>query len=275
MNTRILKTIAVTTGVLGCSLALVLVLRPAPQAQTPFNTLAGVSVLELPQAAARLVASAPASQRASMAREVVQAVGALSKPGVTPFAVSAICRANPDVAAEVVGTAVRMQPAETLAIAKAAFTAAPAALEAIILAVCREVPQAYADVAVVAAEEFPASSPKILHAVAMGLPVLEPSLAQARIYSGDTPMRAVMIKTIQLVSKITTVRPLLTSLEALAYVNQTARTELAALDRDVRLPQPPPHINPPFTPKLGGGTEVGNNDATVVPPGTPRDYSAP
>ena len=199
MKTRIIKTIAITTGALGCSLALLLVLRPAPQTQTPFATLAGVSVLELPQAAARLVANTPPAQRAAVAREVVQAVAALSKPGAIPFAVSAICRANPDVAAEVVGTAVRLQPTETLTIAQAAFSAAPAALESIIAAICGEVPQAYAALAVVAADQLPASSQQILHALTTALPVLEPSLEQARTYSGDASMRAVMVKTTELV----------------------------------------------------------------------------
>jgi hypothetical protein len=303
MKTRIVKTIVVTTGALGCSLALFCALRPAPQAHTPFTSLAGVSVLELPQAAARLVSDAPPAQRVAVVREVVQAVVALSKPGVLPFAVSAICRACPDVAAEVVSVAVRQQPSETLPVARAAFSAAPAALQPIIVAICREVPQAYAAVAVVAEDQLPGSGPQIVRALATALPVLEPSLTQARTSVRDTSMGALMLKTTELVeasarqavaqtkrspangsqdANPSDASRALTSLGALAEVNKTARVELAALDRNAgtsgqlgaNLLQPAPRVVPPITP-YSHSVEFTIRDTSFVPVNSTRNYSAP
>ena len=62
---------------------------------TPFLALSGVPVPEIPAKAAELVHSAAAPDRDRTAQDVLRAVSAVAKPGVLPYAVSAICRGNP------------------------------------------------------------------------------------------------------------------------------------------------------------------------------------
>lgn len=131
MKTCILKSLTVGAGVLCVCVTLLLVFRSAPPQKDSFQTLSSVSALELPQAAAQIVSQAPKAEQAKVAREVVEKVAALSKPGLTPFAVAAICRANPETAVAAASTAVAHVPNETLSIAQAALAAAPAQAEAL------------------------------------------------------------------------------------------------------------------------------------------------
>src|ERR1039457_3727317 len=65
---------------------------------TPFLALSGMSVPEIPAKAAELVHAAAAPDREQTAQDVLRAVSMIARPGVLPYAVSAICRGNPEAA---------------------------------------------------------------------------------------------------------------------------------------------------------------------------------
>jgi hypothetical protein len=131
MNRRALKNTVAAAAVLAVVAALWLSMRPTAPGNFGPDQLAEGSVFELPQAAARLVSQAPAADRPAVAREVVRQLAALSPPGVTPFAISAICQAAPEVAPEAVSAAVSLQPGQARSIVQAGVIAAPGQREAI------------------------------------------------------------------------------------------------------------------------------------------------
>jgi hypothetical protein len=194
VKTRVLKGVVVSLGVLAACATIGVLLLPENNRPDSFNTLSGNSVLELPPMAAFMVSHAPTNERPAVAREVVQKVATLAKPGVIPFTVNAICEAAPEVAAEVVSTAAALEPQDSLFIAKAALTAAPAKTEIIVESVCRQVPQAYAWVAVIADEVDTSARPQIFRGITNALPVLAGPVERARTYCENRPMLDVMQK---------------------------------------------------------------------------------
>lgn len=189
-----LKYFIVVAGILAVSATLILLAKPAAPIKGALDKLAEDSVLELPQIAARMVSEAPKTQQAGVAREVLQKVDALAKPGMIPFTVSAICRACPDIADETVRAAAALQPQDVLLIAKAALSAAPARPEIVVEAICRQVPQAYPWVAVMAVEVDPEARGRILKGISLAIPFLVLPIEQAQKYCGDRPMPELMEK---------------------------------------------------------------------------------
>ena len=162
MKKRVLNSVIVGLVLLSACVTLAELLRPAPPQNGALDSAFGVPALEVPQTAAQRVAQAPESEKPEVARELVRQVAAMDRPGATPFTVSAISQASPDLAAEVAATAVALRPEETLAISKAAIDAVPAHAVAIVAAVSRVAPKASVQVAAIAV----AARPQI-HAVPM------------------------------------------------------------------------------------------------------------
>jgi len=278
-----------------------------------FGKLAGVSIMELPYAAAQIVKKAPAAERSAVAQEVVRAALSLSKPGMTPFVVSSICQAAPEVAIDVVNIAVSLQPDQLLSIGKAALSAAPDKVEAIVATLCKSENRAFAEVAVMADAQLPNAADHIIAGVASAVPELAQSLGQARVYSASQPMSAVMQKTRELASAsvqrhgnevaLSDNGPAASKLRestglgavelakigsSSASVEGTVQSRVMTVASlgpnvfqpgtslfDPPPPQAPPTLGPPFTPFSGSSTEYKAGDGTVLPPGSPRSYSGP
>ena len=192
------RSVVISLSLLAVSLAFFQVARSASSSTSTFSKLARVSSLELPPTAAQLVLNAPSASRAEVAAEVIRTVAALSRPGMTPYVVSAICRATPDLAATVVSQAALQQPNEVLAITRAALNVVPQQTEAIVAAVCLQAPQSYAWVAVVADQKAPSARREILNGISSSLPTLAAPLAQAQAYQPDGSMVELMKRTHEL-----------------------------------------------------------------------------
>lgn len=178
MRKKIEKYILVL-ALIGCGVALVQVYATKPMASNIFAKLGNLSVLELPDAAAKIVAGADVSNQVVYACEVINVVNALEKPGVVPFVVDAISRSSPDVAPVVAGYAAAQKPSEVVPITKAAVAAAPAQVRDIVASLCREVPEAYQEIALTASLELPDSRDEVVQAVIEVLPGVHKLLLQA------------------------------------------------------------------------------------------------
>ena len=165
---------------------------------TPFIDLSGVPVPEIPAKAAELVHEADASDRDRIAQDVLRAVSTIAKPGVLPYTVSAICRANPEVAASVVATAIRLQPEDVSVFATAALCAAPGQVEQVVFSACKAAPASCAEVAVVASRQLPAANDLILAGLIGARPELELYLEEAQIEVGTNDFEALISRIVQL-----------------------------------------------------------------------------
>ncbi|MGA2541425.1 MAG: hypothetical protein ABSG78_07655 [Verrucomicrobiota bacterium] len=165
---------------------------------TPFIALSIISVPEIPAKAAELVHAAAASDRDQTAREVLRAVSMIARPGVLPYAVSAICRGNPEAAGSVVATAIELQPEDVLIFSKAALCAAPGQVEQVVFSACKAAPASCADVALVASRQLPAAHNLILAGFAGARPDLELYLEEAEIQAGTNNCEAVIKRAVQL-----------------------------------------------------------------------------
>ena len=165
---------------------------------TPFIALSSVSVPEIPAKAAELVHAAAAPDRDQTAQEVLRAMSMIARPGVLPYAVSAICRGNPEAAGSVVATAIKLQPADVLIFSKAALCAAPGQVEQVVFSACKAAPASCADVALGASRQLPAANNQILAGLAGARPDLELYLEEAEIQAGTNNCEAVIKRAVQL-----------------------------------------------------------------------------
>jgi hypothetical protein len=235
---QFLKGGIVAVGFLSVCSTLILLARSNVPTTSTFETLSDASVLELPQTAARLVSEAPPTDQSNTAREALLKVATLARPGVIPFAVSAICRAAPNTAAEAVTTAAELQSQDALFIAKAALSAAPAKTQEIVEAVCRQVPQAYPWVAVMAAEENNAAGPQILKGISSALSVLASPIERAQKYCPDGSMAELMQKTHELARAAYDEEVARLKRETIENVLQSQETSIAGESRDNEAPTP-------------------------------------
>jgi hypothetical protein len=164
---------------------------------TPFIALSSVSVPEIPAKAADLVHAAAASDREQTVQEVLSNVSLIARPGVLPYVVSAICRANPEAAGSVVATATELQPEDVLIFSKAALCAAPGQVEQIVFSACKAARPACANVALAASSQLPSASKLILagFASATGLQLY---LEEAEMQVGTNNCEEVIKQTVQL-----------------------------------------------------------------------------
>ena len=162
---------------------------------TPFLALSGVSVPEIPARAADLVHAAAASNRDQTAQGVLRAVSMIARPGVLPYAVSAICRGNPEAAGCVVATAIKLQPEDVLVFSKAALCAAPGQVEQVVFSACKSAPASCANVAVAASRQLPAANNLIRAGLAGARPELELYLEEAETQADTNDFEAVIQQT--------------------------------------------------------------------------------
>jgi hypothetical protein len=162
--------------------------------------LSSVSVPEIPAKAAELVHAAAASDREQTAQTVLHAVSAMTRPGVLPYVVSAICQGNPEVAGAVVKTAIELQPDDVLIFSQAAVDAAPGQVEQIVYSACKAAPGSCANIALVVSGQSPSANNLILAGLVGAFPGLKPFLEKAQGQVGTNDFQAVISQTEQLVT---------------------------------------------------------------------------
>jgi hypothetical protein len=172
----------------------------------PLVALSSVPVPEIPAKAAELVHAADAAIREQTAQDVLRAASEITRPGVLPYVVSAICRGNPETAGCVVETAIQLQPQHVAYFSKAAFCAAPGQVEHIVFLACKAAPASCADVALVACWQLPSATNLILAGLSGALPDLKPYLAQAQIQAGTNGFEAVIRQTVKILSDASSAR---------------------------------------------------------------------
>jgi hypothetical protein len=170
-------------------------------ASTPFIALSSVSVPEIPAKAAELVHAAAAPDREQTAQAVLHAVSAMTKPGVLPYVVSAICHGNPEVAGTVVKTAIELQPDDVLIFSQAAVDAAPGQVEQIVYSASKAAPGSCANIALVVSGQSPSANNLILAGLVGAFPGLKPFLEKAQGQVGTNDFEAVIRQTEQLVAE--------------------------------------------------------------------------
>jgi hypothetical protein len=167
-------------------------------ASTPFIALSSVSVPEIPAKSAELVNAAASADRGQTACDVLRAASAVAKPGVLPFVVSAICRADSDIAGSVVATASELRPDDTPTFCEAALWAAPSQVQEIVFEACKASPSSCASVAVIAHTQLPAADNSIFAGIVEALPDLTQYLYTARIQVGTNNFEALIDRTVDL-----------------------------------------------------------------------------
>ncbi len=165
---------------------------------TPFLALSAVSVPEMPAKAAELVAEAEPAARDLVTDDVLRAAATMTKPGVMPYLVSAICHRCPTNAEAAVTTATELQPDDVLIFVKAAICAAPGEVEKIVYSACKEAPNHSANIALIASRELPSQKNLVLAGFANALPGLQTYLEKAKLQVGTNDSDAVIKQTAQL-----------------------------------------------------------------------------
>jgi hypothetical protein len=174
---------------------------------TPFLALSAVAVPELPAKAADLVHAAASADREQVAEEVLRAVGAIAKPGVLPYVVSAICGTAPDIAGTAVATATSLHPEDVLFFTRAALCAAPNQVEPVVFSACATAPSLFQGVVVMTARQFPGAYDTIRAGLVRARPDLELYLEEAETRVGATDVEVLMQQTSQLITADSKTRP--------------------------------------------------------------------
>jgi hypothetical protein len=169
-----------------------------PGDSTPFIALSAVSVPEIPAKAADLVAAASPSDRVQTVSEVLRAVSSIARPGVLPYAVSAICRKNPETAGSVMATATSLQPQDALIFVRAALCAAPGQVEQVVFSAASTMPSLCVSVALVACQQLPAAGDPIREGLVRARPDLELYLEEAESKQGTNNYQTVIRQAAQL-----------------------------------------------------------------------------
>jgi hypothetical protein len=169
-----------------------------PGGSTVFLALSAVSVPEIPARAAELVGAADSSDRVRIAVETLSAVSNIGMPGVLPYAVSAICRKNPETAGPLVAAAVGIQPQDVLVFTKAALCAAPGQVEQVVFSASRALPALGASVALVACQQFPGAGDPIRAGLVRARPDMELYLEEAESRQGTNNYQTVIRQAAQL-----------------------------------------------------------------------------
>ena len=168
-------------------------------AATPFLALKDVNVPEYPAVAAKLVQAAAPADRAQIAHDALQAISMLARPGVMPYVVNAVCRANPGTAGAVVATATQLYPQNVLFFTRAATCAAPEQAGEIVYAACKGAPADFVDITLIAGQLAPSSDDEILKGLAGALPGLKDVLAKAQEQTATNAPGIVLARMLELV----------------------------------------------------------------------------
>lgn len=114
---------------------------------TSFDRLRTVSVLEMPDLAAQIIAETSPTDVDAKVVEVLKSVHVLARPGVLPFVVDALLRQFPDKLDLILGTAVNISPDLVLVYAQGAVTVLPGRVEDISCALGKSAPEYANDIA--------------------------------------------------------------------------------------------------------------------------------
>jgi len=156
------------------------------QDQSPLAQLSHVSIPEIPARAVALVQAAPADAKISVITNALWAVSGLARPGVMPYVINALCRANPQLADVVVGTAAEIDNTPIVTIICAAKAGAPDMIEKMAVAAFRGNPEAMRDTALTLVTQTTLTSTNIFNDLGEALPNLEPFVDMARIQADQT-----------------------------------------------------------------------------------------
>jgi len=177
-----------------CLHTLQLPARMAPN-KSPLAVLNHVPIPEMPARAVALVQAASGDSKISVITNTLWAVSGLARPGVMPYVISALCRANPSLADVVVATAVEINNTPMVTIICAAKAAAPEMVEKIAIAAFKANPRAFQGTALTLIDQTPLSSTNILHDLGEALPDLQPFVDTARIQADQIIDQSSLITT--------------------------------------------------------------------------------
>lgn len=237
--------------------------------------LSGVPRPELPAKAAKLVVAAQGKDR-SQATEAITKAAVELNPVAAPMTVSSVCKLSPDMAPVVASAAAALQPKQMRAIAKAAAAAAPSQALKIVAALCKSAPKSYKDIAGGVSEAVRGMDSAIIAAVVDTIPTLKPFYVRATqsfaSVKNTAPSASLFFTQVE--------RDMEIAAKSLQTTTETLVAQGVPPTQLTQLPQPPapplaPVIQPPFTGITGSPSEINRNQTVDIPPGTPRDYSAP
>jgi len=270
--------------------------------------LKDVSVLELPAAAAQIVANAPQEKRAEVAAETIRMAAKFAHAGSFAYIASAICKNNPEVAPVVLSESIAAKPDEVLPISKATIAAAPSEVQELVKVACQARPELFSAIARIADQEAPNKTEAILSGVKAGLPQLNAyidkaltSVAQNSVpgimdYVEKTAVSEAKIQTMenqqqQIVQSLqnqnntpTTTEPM-DIVQKTASLNREAKAKIASAAKSLSETAATPNGGAryaagaptiiPVTPPPIIVNNIKPQDTTVIQPGSGRNYSTP
>ncbi|MGC8829193.1 MAG: hypothetical protein ACP5TE_05395 [Verrucomicrobiia bacterium] len=311
MRTKnLVKVGALVLSVVAVMISIVLALVQNKTNATVFNSpseLKDVPVLELPAAAARVVANAPQEKRAEIAAETVRMAARFARAGSFAYVAGAICKGAPDVAPIVLSESIAAKPDEVLPIAKAAFAAAPSQIQELVKVSCQARPELFGVIARLADQEAPNRADAILNGIKAGLPQLNVHIdkAVASVAPNTIPgvmeyvektaasevkiqtmenQRQQIVQTLQNQNNATATTQPMDIVQKTASLNKEAKSKIdsagkavaasSATDSGARYSANGPTIIP-VTPPPVILNNIKPQDTTIIQPGTGRNYSAP
>ena len=237
--------------------------------------LSSVPRPELPAKAANLVLIAQGEDRVKVTEAVVNAAVDLN-PVASPMIIGSISKLSPDMAPVAAAAAAVKQPKQARAIAKAAATSAPSQALKIVAAMCKGQPGEYREIAVAVAEAVPGMDSSIINTVIDAVPTLKTFYVRVAetFASGKSGIPSVSIFLGQISKDLDNSARVLKSSPTVILAQGVAPDQQSLLPSPPA-PPPPPVVRPPFTGLGGTPGEINRNQTVEIPPGGPRNYSAP
>ncbi|MGC8742922.1 MAG: hypothetical protein ACP5T0_03465 [Verrucomicrobiia bacterium] len=270
--------------------------------------LKDVSVLELPAAAAQIVANAPQEKRAEVAAETIRMAAKFAHAGSFAYIASAICKNNPEVASVVLSESIAAKPEEVLPISKATIAAAPSEVQELVKVACQARPELFSAIARIADQEAPNKTEAIINGVKAGLPQLnvyidkaltsvaqnsvsgimdyveKTAVSEAKIQSMENQQQQI-VQSLQNQNNTTAVGEPMDIVQKTASLNREAKAKIASAAKSLSETAATPNNGarysangPTITPVTPPPTIINNikpQDTTVIQPGSGRNYSAP
>ena len=239
------------------------------------DQLKSVSRPELPAKAANLVLVAQGSDRAETAAAVVGTAVEVN-PVAAPVIVSSVAKLSPDMAAVAATAAAAREPKQLGLIARSAAGAAPAQAAQIAGALAKAQPKQYRAIAMAVSETVPGVDRSVLVAVVEAVPGLKPFYVRAtQAFASENswkPSTGAFMD--QMALDMAGSAKALNTTSDILLANGVSPEQQSSLPSPPA-PPPPPVVRPPFQPLDGVPGEIGRKQTKVLPPGGPRDYSAP
>jgi hypothetical protein len=147
--------------------------------RTNFDAIRIARVPEMPALAVDLVAGASTLDRPDAIRDVLKAISVSARPGVLPYAVSALLRQYPEDYEVILQSAAEVFPASDVMYAAAAAKACPDRAEQITYLLARSAPEICVPIAVVVWQQVHGSEQEIIRGLTNAVPRIAPSVAAA------------------------------------------------------------------------------------------------